>query len=147
MAYRVSIGCSSVCVTVLHLSVCLSVCMDSAVYCYSGAGVVCRLVAVRWYLHVSCESLCNGPASVCLSVCLSVCPCVWTVRSIATAVLAWSVGWSQYAGIYVCRVSNGYSSDQRFINISVSDAPRHGPLTYLLYTHTRLTTLCPGLPG
>ena len=37
-----------------------------------------------------------------------------------------SEGWAEYGGIYVCRVTNGYSSDERFINITVLDIPATG---------------------
>ena len=41
-----------------------------------------------------------------------------------------SQGWAEYGGIYVCRVTNGYSSDQRFVNITVLDIPTAGTLFF-----------------
>ena len=40
-----------------------------------------------------------------------------------------SEGWAEYGGIYLCRVTNGYSSDHRFINITVVNIPAAGMTT------------------
>ena len=42
-----------------------------------------------------------------------------------------SEGWAEYGGVYLCRVSNGYSSDERFINITVLDIPATGIVVLL----------------